>query len=290
MESPCDPEETLAGVEDGEVMTVQQEAEAEETRLRDTAEDDDEEEVAEEIELTAANKDQWTAPPNSSAAESALSDLKLLLNPPRLNGKGHLDPKLNPMVRERLEAMKFFLVSYLRRMSQVGVTHRGRWTAASLEIADNYEKGPFHARKLREWTHDYITDRSNIPENPYGAWSASVLDDEDVVAEINLHLTGVGKWMKAADIVHFTGTPDMLKRLKRTKPISLRTAQRWLNRHKYRWGKEPSGQFVDGHERADVVDYRQAKFLPSILKTEETARKWTEENINDEVVIEPGKH
>jgi hypothetical protein len=30
----------------------------------------------------------------------------------------------------------------------------------------------------------------------------------------------------------------------------------------YRWAKTPSGQFVDRHERVDVVEYRQAVFLP----------------------------
>lgn len=36
----------------------------------------------------------------------------------------------------------------------------------------------------------------------------------------------------------------------------------------YRWMQEPSGQYVDGHERADVVDYRQTKYLPALLKHE----------------------
>lgn len=30
----------------------------------------------------------------------------------------------------------------------------------------------------------------------------------------------------------------------------------------YRWSKTPTGQFVDGHERSDVVAYRQLVFLP----------------------------
>jgi hypothetical protein len=47
---------------------------------------------------------------------------------------------------------------------------------------------------------------------------------------------------------------------------------------------------VDGHERVDVVDYRQTKFLPSMLKVEETAQKWSEETIDNEAVIEPGEH
>lgn len=31
----------------------------------------------------------------------------------------------------------------------------------------------------------------------------------------------------------------------------------------YRWAYDPKGQYVDGHERADTVEYRQNIFLPA---------------------------
>ena len=40
-----------------------------------------------------------------------------------------------------------------------------------------------------------------------------MLEDEGLAAEIHLHLQGVGKHVKAMDIVHFLDTPEMLKRL-----------------------------------------------------------------------------
>jgi hypothetical protein len=84
MEDTHNPEKTLAGMEDGEVTTIQQTAEAEQTRLHDAAEDEDEEEAAEETEISAANKDQeethtWIAPPNSSTANYFLKE-KIKLN------------------------------------------------------------------------------------------------------------------------------------------------------------------------------------------------------------------
>ena len=46
----------------------------------------------------------------------------------------------------------------------------------------------------------------------------------------------------------------------------------------YRWTKNPHGQFVDGHEREDVVAYRQLIFLPFWARTvEPSMRSWTKD-------------
>ena len=39
--------------------------------------------------------------------------------------------------------------------------------------------------------------------------------------------------------------------------IRLRTARKWLNRLVYKWKKVQKGVFFDGHEREDVVEYRE---------------------------------
>ena len=44
-----------------------------------------------------------------------------------------------------------------------------------------------------------------------------------------MHLQGIGKYVKAMDIVHFLDTPKMKARLKLKKTISLATAQRWMH-------------------------------------------------------------
>jgi len=48
----------------------------------------------------------------------------------------------------------------------------------------------------------------------------------------------------------------------------------------YRWTKEPKGQYQDGHERADVVEYRQKVFLHAWVKFEEHMRVWTDDDIH----------
>jgi hypothetical protein len=82
------------------------------------------------------------------------------------------------------------------------------------------------------------------------------------------------KWVRALDIVHFLDTPDIKERYSLKKTISLATAQQWMHMMDYRWTKTPSGQYVDGHERDDVVMYRQSKFLPTISELEWNLRVW----------------
>ncbi|OAX30645.1 hypothetical protein K503DRAFT_751027, partial [Rhizopogon vinicolor AM-OR11-026] len=98
--------------------------------------------------------------------------------------------------------------------------------------------------------------------NIYGTWNSSILEEEDFAQELLLHLQGIGKYVRAMDIVEYLDREEVKSRLKLTKTISLATAQRWMKNIGYRWSKTPTGQFVDGHERADVVEYRQVVFLP----------------------------
>ncbi len=72
-----------------------------------------------------------------------------------------------------------------------------------------------------------------------------------------------GKWIKAMDIVHYLDRTDVKQRHKLKKSISVVTAQWWMRRMGYRWQKNPAGQFVDGHERDDVIYYRQTVFIPA---------------------------
>jgi hypothetical protein len=80
------------------------------------------------------------------------------------------------------------------------------------------------------------------------------LEDEDLAQEIHMHLQGIGKYVKAMNIVHFLNMPQMA-RLKLKKTISLAMAQRWMCIMDYQWTKNPHCQFVDGHECKDIVEY-----------------------------------
>ncbi|KAF8166542.1 hypothetical protein K438DRAFT_1502354, partial [Mycena galopus ATCC 62051] len=139
-----------------------------------------------------------------------------------------------------------------------------KWISASLAAAHAAQKGPWVARKLRQWARAFMKDPSDIPKSPYGSWNRerSILEDANVSNEIAIHLQSIGKYVKALDIVHYIDQPEVKKRLGLKKGIHLATAQRWIKQMGYRWTKNPSGQYVDGHERPDVVYYRQTKYIP----------------------------
>ena len=44
--------------------------------------------------------------------------------------------------------------------------------------------------------------------------------------------------------------------------IRARTARRWLKRLGLKYGTVTKGVYFDGHERADVVEYRDQVFIP----------------------------
>ncbi|KAJ7692283.1 hypothetical protein B0H17DRAFT_851995, partial [Mycena rosella] len=66
--------------------------------------------------------------------------------------------------------------------------------------------------------------------------------------------------------------------LKPGRGISLPTAIRWLHRESFRYTEHKKALYYDGHDRPDVVDYRQTKFLPQM---EEYRRRLVEYTVGD---------
>jgi DNA-directed RNA polymerase subunit N (RpoN/RPB10) len=114
-----------------------------------------------------------------------------------------------------------------------------------------------------------------------------MLDDEDLARTIHLHLQSLGPYIRAQDIVDFVKLPENMAKFKLKKSISLATAQRWMKKLGYRWTTTPTGQYVDGHERSDVVNYRQKVFLPRWMSIEERTRKWTADFADEDAGEQP---
>lgn len=135
------------------------------------------------------------------------------------------------------------------------------WTVASELAATGAGKGPALARQLRQWTTAYLEDSMHLPVlgcyNPHHA----LVEDKTFAQEVKLHLQGVGKFFMAMDIVRYTDMDEMRARVGLAKPISLSAACRMLKALDYWYGKEAKGMYVDGHERENVVEYRQGEFL-----------------------------
>ncbi|KAJ3716723.1 hypothetical protein DFJ43DRAFT_1134541 [Lentinula guzmanii] len=123
--------------------------------------------------------------------------------------------------------------------------------------------------------NEYIEKRK-IPVNPFGSWAKSLLETHpDLKDEVMQHLLSVGKYVQAHDINDVKGKYG----LEDTIPIS--TAKCWMKELKFHWVRNHVGQYVDGHERADVVHYRQEVFLPAWYRIEGKKRSWTADNVEE---------
>ncbi|KAJ7132033.1 hypothetical protein C8R44DRAFT_612585, partial [Mycena epipterygia] len=213
--------------------------------------------------------------PSVSAASAALNDLRALLCPHRKSGKGHIDPGIDVFVRLRMETMQSMLNFYTSPLSK---TVRF-WAASSLQAAVSLGRGTYCSRQLRIMVRQFIADRTVLPLNPYGYWTTSMLVDEDLNAGINLHLQELGKDITAQKLVEYLARPDIMQKHGITRRISIRTAERYLKELGFRWMHPKKGQYADGHERPDVVAYRQNKFLPAWSKIRVRMDSWSHDNL-----------
>ncbi|KAG1765058.1 hypothetical protein EV702DRAFT_948116, partial [Suillus placidus] len=137
------------------------------------------------------------------------------------------------------------------------------WSSAALQTAKFVGKGTHMSRTVRQWSKAYIVDRGNLLLSKCsGDWTKSRINDEDLKEELLMHLQSLGKYVTAIAVVNYLARPDVQQRYQLSKTISLVMAQRWMENCGFRWTTAKNGQYVDGHEREDVMNYRQNKFLP----------------------------
>ncbi|KAJ7435575.1 hypothetical protein B0H11DRAFT_1666797, partial [Mycena galericulata] len=225
-------------------------------------------------------------PPTVTSALLALNDLRLLLRPKRSSGKGYIDPQIDPFVRVRMEAMQSLLNLYTNDRSKT----KGEWRQSSIQAALTQNRGPYWARQTRLLVRQFIRDRTILPLNPYGYWKTSMLYDEEFKSEITLYLQELGKEITAQKLVAFLARDDIKQRHGITKKVSVRTAQRYLKELGYRWSEAKKGQYSDGHERPDVVDYRENVFLPRVRVLFSRMEAWGKEGDMEYGPFGPGKH
>jgi hypothetical protein len=137
------------------------------------------------------------------------------------------------------------------------------WQQSSLLASKAAGHGVNHARNLRIWMLRFLNS-GKLPLHRYGTFHSSILEDEDIAQGIQLHLLDIGKkgYIRAQDIVDYIASPEVQEQLagKTKTTIHQRTACRWLKKLNWRYTRKKNGMYVDGHERADVVQYR-TKFI-----------------------------
>ena len=85
-------------------------------------------------------------------------------------------------------------------------------------------KGTYCARQLQRLSKQFIEDCTILPINPFGDWNQSMLLDEDLASDINLHLQTLGKEISARKLVAFLARPDVRLKHGITKKILERMA------------------------------------------------------------------
>ena len=152
-------------------------------------------------------------------------------------------------------------------------------TQASLEIARQWHEGEgnWFSRRVRALARHYqMFEELPIEKRGGGRTARSWLYDESVEKQSRDWLTSqpTGKVtpQRLREALNLTILPGLGIVLKN--PLSERTARRWLIKLGWRRTVVRKGVYMDGHEREDVVKYRQEVFLPAIKEFEARMAKF----------------
>ena len=159
----------------------------------------------------------------------------------------------------------------------------------SLTLAYSVEKGVKYARQLRRWVRHWKIYRVGIPKPKINnhARRHTLFEDEEVMTAVREYLNNNG-WqstlqgvVQAVEDVTGSRRSTEIMGLQEVNSdtssttISPRTAARWLAKIGWVYDRDGKG-YVDGHEREDVVAYRNNVFLPKMASFEPELSKFDE--------------
>ena len=229
-------------------------------------------------------------PPSVDKAHAAKDNLEKLLFPPHDSGPGHKCAKLDVHLSHRLQFMQSLLSIYTDPI------HGKGWTKASkdaIRIFDMAHRAHTSAEwascQLCKWTKDFVQDHSILPTTNYRSGNRSLIEDKDLKHDLLLYLQEISKYVRAMDVVNYMNTEEVKNTYRLRTGISLATAKHWMHHLGYQWGKTPTGQYVNGHERKDVVKYRNDVFIPSWLQLQGQMHAWEGENLTIDHISESGR-
>lgn len=175
----------------------------------------------------------------------------------------------------RHEAVKMFLLAQQTRQSNETRLH-----IAQNIVARCCGRGLYFARKVITWEIEW-RERRTVNEGRKGCFSKtySWFNDEGVQLHIRDYLAGAGEHITAYRLAKSIGdyldsrraeaavtsaleaNPEDPALTRRTR-IRARTARRFLHKMGFSYKNVTKNVYVDGHERTDVVEYRNEVFLP----------------------------
>lgn len=168
----------------------------------------------------------------------------------------------------------------------VGVRSVERWVAAFGENGELREsqrgKQPGVAWILNDPHTGELFDQ-HIRENSRRKGKAN-LTAEDMARWVTLTLVpGLRKRIVEGDCDTFESVDEVPKLT-----YSASTVRRWMKRRGFRFSHTKKGTYVDGHEREDVVKYRQEEYLPLLKECDKRGPIISEHKIEWPAGVEPG--
>jgi hypothetical protein len=166
---------------------------------------------------------------------------------------------------------------------------------ASLKIAQQWHEGSglWFARRVRALARHYQIFEQLPAEERGGSKNAhSFLHDESVQNHARTWLSSLptGHVTPRALQTALTATIFPELGIVPKRPISERTARRWLIKLGWRKTVIRKGVYMDGHEREDVVKYRNEVYLPAMAKFEDRMVRFEgPELIRVDPVLKPGE-
>jgi hypothetical protein len=116
-----------------------------------------------------------------------------------------------------------------------------------------------------------------------------MLTDESIVMALNLYLQELGKDITAQKVAEWFEKPEVREKHGITKSITERTARRYLHILGYRFHPAPKGMYGDGHERPDVVYYRDKDYIPWWAALQYRMMKWDKDGNPEYGPYGPGR-
>ena len=116
--------------------------------------------------------------------------------------------------------------------------------------------------------------------------TASIITDENVQALFLVHLREMKDEFRTPENFMKDCNESLFKRIPNApSTISLSTSTRWMKFLGFNPKLQQKGYYTDGHNRSDVVDYRDTVFLPTMLKYEKRMQEYSGEDMD--TVIPP---
>jgi hypothetical protein len=239
--------------------------------------------------------------------EKALFDIEKLIASKKTKfeaGRGGLQAR-------RAQAIQVYLFMVLKNKRK-GVDASERAAEAQGFAAE------WGGRLVRNWVRKWV-DSQMLPKSKRGRHvkSFSLLEDPAIRAELRSFLRS-NKWaINPSKVVEFSqqkmipaAADKYLRKLiddemprglkqyievelfpqvnqKVGKGVSLKAAQKFLRKEGFRYVEHKKGLYYDGHERPDVVEYRQKEFLPQMEAFRRRLVEYQPGNEKEEVIKTP---